>query len=67
MTPANTLARTSSRNCSMSATSFRRLAHSGNLAANIEKGNADYHEPRPYFRMAGAFALTGIFFRIRKG
>lgn len=51
----------------MSATSFRRLAHSGNLAANTEKGNADYHEPRPCFRIAGAFALTGIFFRIRKG
>lgn len=32
MTPANTLARTSSRNCSIGATSFRRLAHGGFLS-----------------------------------
>lgn len=32
MTPANTLARTSSRNCSIGATSFRRLDHGGFLS-----------------------------------
>ena len=36
---------------------FGRRPHSGNLSANTEKGNSNYHEPRPCFRMVGAFYL----------